>query len=291
MKKILSALRQPYPYYNYTQKLPKIALIIFLFVFLFLFLFSPFSVNDTEHKYSYAVICLIHALNAAIVFFVFFFSLNVFLKPDLKEENWKVYKTLLTVSIALLLIGLGSFLIRPIIYDNPLNFSWHYFVKETINTFLVGSLVFAAFTLYDFYRLVKNNQVGASTFSEEIEKHKTTVEEEQLISIVIENLPYKLNLTEFLFAKAEGNYVEFYFLKENRIVKDLKRASLKSIDEQLMLLAPAVIKTHRAFCVNTDHISKITGNAQGYQLYFEHIDFAIPVSRALIPAFKKVMKG
>ncbi len=74
------------------------------------------------------------------------------------------------------------------------------------------------------------------------------------------------------------------------MVKELKRSSLKNIEEQLILPAPVAIRTHRTFLVNTKHIIKMTGNAQGYQLYFQNIDFAVPVSRAMIPAFKKAMQ-
>lgn len=289
MKKILSTFIQPYPYYNHTKKLPKLSLVVFLLVFLFLFLFSPFSVNETEHKYSYVIICIIHAANAAVIFFLFFLIVNSFFSSLLKEENWKVYKTLLLTSVLFIFIGAGSYFTRPIIYNNPHNASWHYFFKETLNTFLIGSLMFTGFTLFDMNRLLKNNQAAASEFEEEIEKHNTSNEENQTINITVENEDYPINLTEFLFAKAEGNYSSFYFNRDNNAVKELKRSSLKNIEEQLAVLAPSAIRTHRAFLVNTKHIIKMTGNAQGYQLYFQNIDFAVPVSRAMIPAFKNAM--
>lgn len=290
MKKILSALTQPYPYYNYTHKLPRQSLAVFLLVFLFLYLFSPFTVNETEHKYSYVVICAIHALNAAVIFFLFFLVVNKLSAPWRKEENWKVYNTILLTSVLLIFIGTGSFFCRPLIYSNPDNISWRYFFKETINTFLVGSLVFAGFTLFDMYRLLKNNRVGASGFEEEIKKHLVDKEENQLVNISVENEAYEINLAEFLFVKAEGNYSRFYFNRNNNTVKELKRTSLKNIEEQLTPLAPAAIRTHRTFLVNTKHIIKMTGNAQGYQLYFQNTDFAVPVSRAMIPAFKQTMQ-
>lgn len=290
MKKILSALIQPYPYYNHTQKLPKLSLALFLLVFLFLFLFMPFTVNETEHKYSYLVICIIHAANAAVIFFLFFLIVNNFFARSLKEENWKVYKTILLTSLLFIFIGAGSYFTRPFIYNNPHNASWHYFFRETFNTFLIGSLLFTGFTIIDMYRLVKNNQAGATEFDEEIEKHNTCNEESQLVNITVENEDYQLNLTEFLFAKAEGNYSSFYFNRNNSAVKELKRSSLKNIENQLAALAPSIIRTHRAFLVNTKHITKMTGNAQGYQLYFQNIDFAVPVSRAMIPAFKNAIQ-
>ncbi len=289
MNKLLLTLEQPYPYYNHTEKLPKTTLTIFGFVFLFLYVFSPFTVTETEHKYSYPVICIIHALNAALIYFLFFLLINKLFAALIKEENWKVYKSILVISILLLFIGSGSFFIRPLIYFNPDNFSLHYFISETVNTFLVGSLVFAGFTLIDFYRLLKSNRSGALGLDQQITQHRSPAVTEQIIKIEVEDASFEINTAEFIFAKAEGNYVTFYFNKNGRIEKQLKRISLKSVEEQLKPLLPDFIRTHRAYVVQTTAIIRMTGNAQGYQLYFDHIDFPVPVSRSLIPAFKMLM--
>lgn len=297
MKKMLQILNQPYPYYNANEKIPKTAFIILLFAFLFLYLVRPFTINQTELKFSYPVICLLHALNAATIYMLFFFLFNSFTNILAKEENWKVYSTILLTAIVLFLIGLGSFLIRPVIYNNPDNFSWHYFTTETVNTFLVGSVIFSGFTMFDYSRLLKINQANASGLEHQLEQNKLPEEEKVTekdnlqITILVEDEPFELNPDEFLFAKAEGNYVTFYFTKNAGIIKYQKRASLKNIEAQLNSNSATLIKTHRAFLVNTKHIKKMTGNAQGYQLFFELIDFPIPVSRALIPAFKLALKA
>ncbi|MGC3972142.1 MAG: hypothetical protein QM775_33820 [Pirellulales bacterium] len=149
-----SIFTQPYPNYNTTNSLPKNSLIICIAVFLFLFLFRPFGVNPDEHTMNYVFICLIHAANAALIYFVFFFLLNKFAASWVQEEKWKVNKAIIIISILFFFIGLGSFLVRDIIYTNPDNFSWKYFVAETINTFLAGTLVSGGFILFDFYRAV-----------------------------------------------------------------------------------------------------------------------------------------
>jgi hypothetical protein len=291
MNKLFSTLTEPYPYYDRSKNLIGNSLLVFIAVLIFLFLFSPFKVNEAEHKYGYFIICAIHAANAAAIYFLYFSSLNTIFSVLIKEDNWKVYKAIVVLAVLFFLIGLGSFLIRPLIYNNSGNFTLHYFIIETVNTFLAGTLIFAVITLFDFYRLLKLNRLGASGFDTELGEQKADKSAAQPINLIIEKDHYQLNISEFLFSKSEGNYVEFYFIKDGQIYKDLKRASLKSIEEQLANIAPTLIKTHRAFLVNTKHIIKITGNAQGYQLYFENIDFPVPVSRALIPGFKAVMKG
>ena len=159
-------------------------------------------------------------------------------------------------------------------------------MNETLNTFLVGTLVFAGFTFYDLSQKLKTNRASASGLEKQIFNQAPVVKNE-VFSIIIENEPFKLDMGAFLFAKAECNYTTFYFSKNDQLVKQLKRATLKSVIEQVAPLAPTVIRSHRAYFVNTRHIKKMTGDAQGYHLYFDHVDFAIPVSRAMIPSFKK----
>jgi hypothetical protein len=297
MKKMLAPLNQPYPYYNTPDKILKNTILVFLFVFLFLYLFTPFHVNEAEHKFRYSFICIVHALNASIIYCLFFLLFNRVTNMTVNEQKWKVYNVISITGILFLFIGFGSFLLRPLIYTTPNNFSWRYFRAETINTFLAGTLVFAAFTLIDYYRLVKINRGRASVFEEglatstEKDTKTTTADENNCLTITVENEPLELNISEFLFAKADGNYTTFYFNRDRSLEKLLKRTSLKNIEDQLSGQPLVLIKTHRSFIVNTMHVRKIEGNAQGYQLYFAGVDFAVPVSRGLIPAFNNVMNG
>ena len=111
MKKILHTLFQPYPYKHSQEKLLKQTAFIFLFIFLFLFLFRPFNVNESELKYNYSIICLIHALNGAVIYLIFFALYNKLARPVDNEENWTGIKAILLIAIFLLMIGFGSFLI------------------------------------------------------------------------------------------------------------------------------------------------------------------------------------
>ncbi|MGC3972141.1 MAG: LytTR family DNA-binding domain-containing protein [Pirellulales bacterium] len=138
--------------------------------------------------------------------------------------------------------------------------------------------------------LFNTNQKNAATTEQQIEETKVTKPQTETIIITVENNSFEIDPSIFLFAMAEGNYTSFYFYKDDTITKQLKRVSLKNIEDQLAGSSTAVIRTHRSFLVNPRHIEKITGNAQGYQLYFPKIDFAVPVSRAQLGNFKAVIQ-
>ena len=41
-----------------------------------------------------------------------------------------------------------------------------------------------------------------------------------------------------------------------------------------------IFKCHRSFIVNINYIERFEGNSQGYRLFFENVNFPIPVSKS-----------
>lgn len=276
-------MQQPYPYYNRMSRLLPHALVIALAVFLFLLLFSPFTVNSAEHRFSYPLICLLHALNAAFLYLVYFFLLNSLAPEWTNEAGWTVGKTILSHSLLFLLIGMGSFALRPIVYNQVNAYHWKSLLEETRNSFLLGGLIFAGFTLAHFSFLLQKYRKLADGWQPETNLNVTINQ----IALQLENNAFLLNLNEFLFACAAGNYVDFYFLKAGKVEKQLKRATLKTIEEQSISQSAELVRTHRSFLVNRRLVSQVTGNAQGYQLYFAGTDMQVPVSRSYISAWQQ----
>ena len=85
-------------------------------------------------------------------------------------------------------------------------------------------------------------------------------------------------LRDLLFIKSVDNYIKIYMAHREQTKKILFRSSLKRIEDELKG-RPFLFKCHRAFLVNVNNISRVSGDSQGYQLSFKGIDFAVPVSR------------
>ena len=88
----------------------------------------------------------------------------------------------------------------------------------------------------------------------------------------------EIRLQDLLFIKSVDNYVEIYRTDNGQIKRIFLRSSLKRIEQDLKDHS-FLFKCHRAFMVNVNNISRVTGNSQGYQLVFKGIDFVVPVSR------------
>ncbi len=223
-----------------------------------------------------------HAGVASFFFWSVLTTVNIYFKKYVLK--WKLYYEFFTYLVMVLLIGLGNYFLRFIIYQNPNNKSLQAFSDEIIHAILVGFLFFGGFVLYNRFLVLTKFQ------SSESKTAKALTPIPLSIDLPHEEEAFIISLDQFLFAKAEGNYVEFYLKDGQNVRKELKRCTLKNINDQLKGTSH-LVKTHRAFFVNTYYVNKVKGNAQGYQLNFEGIDFIVPVSRNQIEAFKRVMNN
>ncbi len=279
---------QPYPYHYHFRGLLRLAIISFVAVFVFLWLFEPFHVNPEEQKLDYWLICLLHASVPVFIFYFYFSLLNLVVSERVKD-NWTLGKEVLHLGSLFFLFGIASFLLRDVIYTNPDNWSWRYFFEEIKNTFLGGTLISSLLILLNFYRLYAATQKQALLLN--IHLPETKVKELQPISIAtqVKADDFDLKIETFLFARAEGNYVEIFCRTEDGVKKELKRITLTKLESQLSIL-PQLIRCHRAYLVNTTNIYRIDGNAQGYRVSFAGTTEQALVSRNKMPAFNALMR-
>jgi len=84
-------------------------------------------------------------------------------------------------------------------------------------------------------------------------------------------------LTNLIYGKSDGNYVEVYYLQSGKLDKVLIRSSLKAIEEQLA--SPDIFHCHKRFLINLSHVTNALGNASTLELVLEHSAEKVPVSR------------
>lgn len=270
-------LNNQYPYYYNFNNAIVLGIVILILSTLFSFLFEPFEVNFQELKYPYFIISLIHSLVSFITFLILVLVIN---RVRSKDDDWLVKYELLFLLILLVIIGVGQFLVRDIIYDKDDNWSFKYLVEEIRNTILVGSLLLFIITSINIERLknIYNKR------SRNLTDHLSLVDhEDETVKIItsVKSDDFDLLLSNFLYAKSDKNYTEI-FLSDG---KSLKRLTLKSLEDQLTRFA-FICKTHRSFLVNLNKIESIKGNTQGYKIVLKNHPEIVPVSRSMIPKFE-----
>jgi hypothetical protein len=278
----MNFLLQPYPFDHKGRYLIINTLLMIVVGFCFDYFLIPFERDFDEHLYSYWVITLAHVAVAASIYFVVMFIISVFVM----EDEWKIYKEILSLAFLLLCIGIGEFLIREFIYDNPNDFAFFYLREEISHAYLSGSVIIAIVININYHRKRLANSKLAAKINLPVTE---PVSIPQLLSIkagiVSDN--FEIDPTHIICVKSDGNYLEFFVNEKAGIKKHLKRMTLQSAMDQLRDF-DTIIKTHRTFLINTHFMETVEGNAQGYQITLRHLDFKVPVSRSHLEHFNSL---
>lgn len=267
-----------YPFYYDVKTSLIISVLILMLTVLFCYFFEPFDVNYEELKFSYPIVSLIHATVAFIVFVVLSFFLSKFKRKDLE---WKVKYEFVFILFVLIVIGIGQFVIRDLIYNKDDNWSLRYLFEEIRNTLLVGGLFVFIITSINLERLKKIYEKRGNKIT--LEKKRKGISDTLAIKTQVQSDDFLLNLDEFVFAKSDKNYLEIY-LKDDIVL--VKRISIKSFEEQLKQFG-FILKTHRSYIVNLNAIASIDGNAQGFKLRLHQSKLTVPVSRTFLSVFEE----
>ena len=251
---------------------------------MFSYAFEPFEINPAEHKMDHIWIICFHAFLPLPIVFLYFTVVNWFIKDD---ARWTIGKEMLHLCIALILIGIGSFLIRDLIYENPNNWSFRYFYEEVRNSFFVGVLLLSIVLPLNLQRLIQKHSKSLKKLTLPSTTENTQL---QTIEITSGNEKLQFEIHNFLFAKVESNYTEIFLKNNTEVSKILVRITLKELEIRLQEFSN-IYKTHRSYLVNLDKIISCSGNAQGYQLSLENYTNTVPVSRSKLKAFNMLFEN
>lgn len=86
-------------------------------------------------------------------------------------------------------------------------------------------------------------------------------------------LRLSLKRSDILYLQGSDNYVTVWYRSQNRIMKFMLRNTLRTMEDEL--LPESVIRCHRSFLVNMEHVKIIRREKEGLQL---EIDSSPPVS-------------
>jgi hypothetical protein len=140
-----------YPARYKNRNLGKTACIQFFVLFIFLLLYKPFGVYEPEMRFNYILICSFHARSPAFIVYAYFYLLNYYRTKNGRHLEWTLFREYSHICIILFLIGLASFSMRSLIYNNQDNRSWRYFWEEIRNCYLVGTLFYFYLLQANFY--------------------------------------------------------------------------------------------------------------------------------------------
>jgi len=274
-------LNKPYPFNDDLKYNSKLIFFISIGVLGFLYLFQPLDVSLMDDKEKlYVVLGL-----AAITFLSL--SLNLLILPSLFpgifiKRVWNIKKEILWNLWILTTISVGYYLYYKVLGIFIIDF------KMVLGLIVIAIIPITGLIIVNRNRMLRTNLKLAERINKKLEDNKSI--DNKLVHFKSEyakdNLSIKVNL--LMLIRAANNYIEVFWVEGENIRNQMIRTSLKNAEELLEDYS-FIFKCHRSFMVNIHYIDKIEGNVQGYKIYFEKIDFPVPVSKKFAYKLKQLV--
>ncbi|NRA10879.1 MAG: hypothetical protein HRT57_02860, partial [Crocinitomicaceae bacterium] len=198
---------------------------IAIFVFAFLLIFQPFGVFE-DLLVSRFIACLGFGIIVLVLNLIFFFGWNYwFIRAY--EQRWTTWRQLVSIFVHVSIISLVNVFYSRFVFSPELAEGMTLFGRILEAQFYAHSIAFMPLVFMMTFAELRLSEMYSKQ-SESVSPASTTEKKKYTIKISTDNLENEIHLSSasFKFAKASGNYVEFFYFKENKVVKDLQRITL-----------------------------------------------------------------
>lgn len=281
--RLLEFFKKSYPFNEDLKHNTKIIFFISVGIFLILLLFQPLNINTLANQDKIYLI-------VGLGFITFLtLSLNLLLIPTFfpkifLHKEWVVWKEILWNLWILFTIGVGYFFMYRTLH--LFEFDGYMIVK----LLLIAVVPISILILFNQDRLLRLHLRTAKTMNQKLKESKEI--EEKLVHFDSEYQKDKLSIKVkmLLLVRSADNYIEVFWKDETGLRNQLIRSSLLKAEAMLDDYS-FIFKCHRSYLVNINFIDRVEGNSQGYKLFFELLDFSVPVSKTSVERLKELVKA
>lgn len=287
INKFLKFFNAPYPFYEDTKQGFKVSLGIGTFIGLFCYLFKPFGLQaDVNEK------LLGFGVVSFLVCAFYMMLLPLIFKKSLNNRGWKIYKEILWIILITTSISKANYFYLGYIKNIGYTFNLKVFLSIIYHTSIIATIPAITIILYKqvfiFKKIVKEvERIDAKLIA------NNSIENEQAKEKVILKSDTKKNdlelfVDQLVAITSFGNYLEVFFIEEEKLSKKLIRNAISTVENDLKE-AENIIRCHRSHIINLNKVEKVEGNLQGYQVFFKEENLQIPVSRSYTKKVKNAV--
>jgi len=268
---MLKILNKPYPFNDDLKFNSLIIFFITLGIFAFLLLFQPFDIDTLPVRQKYIMVAGI----AVITFLAFALHLMIlpsFFQKRFSSSQWTIKKEILWNLWILFTILGGYFLFTR--FMGVMKFGFDMVIKLLFTAVIPISILI----IVNYNKMIRSHLRLADEMNKKLKENKSIPEK-----IIYFNSDYQkdslaIKISSLLFIRSANNYIEVFWKEVETIKSQMVRTSLLNA-EDILKEYKFILKCHRSYLININHIDKIEGNSQGYKLFLENVSFTIPVSR------------
>ncbi len=275
IEKIVSLLGKPFPEAETKYVYFRDLVLLSVFVTVFLYIFQPFGISTLASKQF--LICLGFGAMTFLGAVIFDFIVDQVLSLKGKGAQWTFGQWILNNLGIMFCISLANFLYARLLLFGYID--WSLFPQMMYGTFMVGIMPLVILGGFSLLKEEKKYQRIAAEINQE---DVLPSNDKQLGGLTVFDIP----IHQIRYVEALQNYAKIgYVDPEGQLTVKTERSTLKEILAKTS--ENSIVKCHRSFLVNRDAIIAAAGNAQGLSLTLADCDKLIPVSRTLVPVFRK----
>ena len=278
---MLKLLNKPYPFNDDFKQNARTIFIISTGVFLFLFLFQPLQIDMLATREKYFLV-----IGLGIITFLSL-SLNLLIMPSLLPKifihrNWTIKKEIFWDLWILFTVSVGYYLYYKALGIMVFGFD------VIIKIILIAIVPTSVLITFNRNRLLLTHLRTAQEINRKL--HDNREIPEKLVHFVSDYQKDTLSVkvSQILLIRSASNYIEVFWKQGGQGSHQMIRYSLTNAEEVLKEYK-FIMRCHRSYLVNVNHIDRVEGNSQGYRIYFETIDFAVPVSKNYVNKLRELI--
>ena len=278
---MLNIFNKPYPFNDDLKHSTKLIFFISIGVFVFLWLFQPFDISLLASKEKYRLIVGFGFLTFLAL------SLNLLFIPSLLPKKFTSAKWNVKKEIFWNLWILFTILVGYFFYTNALDVMKFNFYM-VIKLILTAILPITVLIIINHNKILRSNLKLTDELNKKLKENKST--QEKIIHFMSDYQKDSLaiKVSTLLFIRSANNYIEVFW-KEGDVIKNQMVRCSMIYAEEIVKEHKFIFKCHRSFIVNINYIERFEGNSQGYRLFFENINFPIPVSKGSVNKLQELI--
>jgi hypothetical protein len=278
---MLKLLNKPYPFNDDFKQNARVIFFISLGVFGFLFLFQPLQIDMLATRDKYFLV-----IGLGVITFLSL-SLNLLILPSLFPKifihrTWTIKKEIFWDLWILFTVSVGYYL-----YYKALGIMIFGF-EIIIKLILIAIIPTSVLITINRNRLLRTHLRTAHEINRKLHGNREIAE--KLVHFVSDYQKDTLSVkvSQILLIRSAGNYIEVFWKQASDASRQLIRYSLTNAEEMVKEYK-FIMRCHRSYLVNVNHIDRVEGSSQGYRIYFDKIDFPIPVSKVYVNKLRELI--
>lgn len=264
-------LKKPYPFNDDLRHNSKIIFFITIGIFVFLYVFQPLDIKSLAYNDKLYLI-------AGIVVITFFsLTLNLMILPSLFpklfiSKKWNIKKEIIWNLWGLMLLSFGNLMYYKFL--GLLEFDFY----TILQIVFIGIIPISLLITINQDRILRLNLKSAVELNNKLQEYKSIQSKMITFESDYGKEDLKIKVSSLILIKSANNYIEVFWQENGKTKSQMVRSSLIKVEKNLEEYK-FIFKSHRSFIVNLDYIERIEGSSQGYKLFFNNIDFTVPVSQ------------